>query len=147
MDDLIFDRTQADVTYAKENQSSENNLKGAYNYTDLNRIEQWCAYLATELSNIGYQITITTKTDWTGDDFPTANQLERIRSNVSNLKAVFYANTNVPTNMNKMTIAKANAIEKILDELNNNFIGTKEWFVHSGVANSGQARLFQHRFR
>lgn len=42
---LIYDRTALDVLNAKNNPSSEEFLKGNYNYTDLNRIEEWCNYL------------------------------------------------------------------------------------------------------
>ena len=35
----INDRTLTDVLYVKDNQNSSNHLKGALNYSDLNRIE------------------------------------------------------------------------------------------------------------
>ena len=147
MDELVYNRTQADVNYAIEHQSSDDFLKGAYNYTDLNRIETWCEYLKTELNEDGYITNITTKTNWTAADFPTQAELERIRSNVSTLKTAFYAYTNVPANMNKMTYQKANTIEKVLDEMFNRLWGMENWYVYSGVSRSGQPRLWQHRFR
>lgn len=147
MDRLIYDRTDADVTYAIENQSSPQHLKGAYNYSDLNRIEEWCEYLATELTNVGYVISITTKTDWTEDDFPTQAQLERIRNNVNTIKTAYYSSTNVPSNMNKMTFKKANDIEKVLDEIYHLMWGMENWYVYCGVSNCGQNRVWQHRFR
>lgn len=119
MDELIYDRTEQDVEYAKTHQSSEDFLKGAYNYTDLNRIESWCEYLKTELNEAGYTTNITTKTDWNMTNFPMQSQLERIRSNISTLKNAFYSYTNVPTNLNNMTYKKANDIEKILEEMHN----------------------------
>lgn len=119
MDELIYDRTEQDVEYAKTHQSSEDFLKGAYNYTDLNRIESWCEYLKTELNKAGYTTNITTKTDWNMAGFPMQSQLERIRSNISTLKNAFYSYTNVPTNLNNMTYKKANDIEKILEEMHN----------------------------
>ena len=49
--------------------------------------------------------------------------------------------------LNKMTYKKANDIEKVLDEIYYLMWGMKDWYVYSGVANSGQNRLWQHRFR
>ena len=49
MNNLIYDRTEADVEYAKTHQWEYTNLKGAYNDNDLNRIEEWCEYLKNEL--------------------------------------------------------------------------------------------------
>lgn len=147
MDSLIYDRTQADVTYAQNNQSSNDFLKGAYNYTDLNRIEEWCEYIVTQLRNDGYSISLTTKTDWTMSDFPTQAQMERIRSNVATLKNLYNTLPNVPTTLNKMTWQKANDIEKILDNTCNSMVGMQNWYVYSGVSHAGQPRLWQHRFR
>lgn len=147
MNSLIFDRTNADVTYAKEHQSDNNFLKGAYNYTDLNRIEEWCEQIATELTNAGYSLSITTKTDWDMDDFPTQAELERIRSNVAAIKSKFFATTNVPSNLNNMTYTKANDLEKVLNEIWNNLYGTENYYVYSGVARAGQNRTWQNRFR
>lgn len=147
MDKLIYDRTNEDVEYARNNPSSAAFLKGTYNYTDLNRIEEWCQYIAEQLPSKGYSVSITTKTNWTADDFPTKAQLERIRSNVDALKNVYYANTDVPINMDRMDYKKANEIEKILDELYNNLLGGVNWYVYGGVARGGQPRIWQHRFR
>ena len=138
MESLIFDRTRADI----ENKTS----KGYYNYTDLNRIEEWCAYLATQLTNYSYPVTITTKTDWTMEDFPTVAQMNRIRSNIQALKTAYYSYTNLPT-ASLMTWQKANQFEKILDEIRTLFNNMRNWFVYSGVANSGQSRVWQNRFR
>lgn len=132
MDDLIYDRTQNDVNraielndkYNDETITAEeiiewnNGLKGAYDYTDLNRVEQWCTYLSQQLNLYNYSVTITTKTDWIMYDFPTSSELKRIRENVAMLKNAFVSYTSVPDNMQKMTYQKANAIEKVLSEIN-----------------------------
>ena len=57
--DLIYDRTQEDVDYALNNSASTDFLKGAYNYTDLNRIEEWCEYLSQELKKYSYSANYT----------------------------------------------------------------------------------------
>lgn len=147
MDELIFDRTQADVNYAINNPSSVTFLKGAYNYIDLNRIETWCEYLAERLSSYNYFVTVTAKTDWTMSDFPTSQELERIRTNVNNLKQAYFSFTQVPRNLENMTFAKANDIERILDEIDKILIIMENNFIYSGVAVSGQNRVWQQRFR
>jgi len=147
MDKLIYDRTQADVDSAKENQSNTRNLKGSYNYNDLNRIEEWCEYLSQELSDVGYTTSITTKTDWDGDNFPTQAELTRIVNNVRTLKNAYYSYTNVPDNASKMTFSKANDIEKVLNEIFRLMWGMESWYVYSGVSRVGQPRIWQHRFR
>ena len=50
MDDLIYDRVLSDVENALNNPGNSSNLKGSYNYTDLNRVEKWCEYLKDILS-------------------------------------------------------------------------------------------------
>ena len=138
MDDLIYDRTEADVTYAKEHQSEASDLKGAYNYSDLNRIETWCNYLATTLTGYSYPVSITTKTDWTADDFPTQTHLERIRSNVQAIKTAYYSTTNIPSSLSHITYQQANDIEKILYELNTNLEHMIAAFVYSNEVYAGE---------
>ena len=118
MEELIFDRTQVDVEYARENQASTEFLKGAYNYTDLNRVETWCEYIANMLNSYNYFVDITVKTNWTMLDFPTTSEMERIRSNIIKLKQAYYSFTNIPDNLDYMDWKKANDIERILSEIN-----------------------------
>lgn len=47
----ITDRSQSDISYAKENQSGSTDNKGALNYNDLNRIENNYKYLIEKLKN------------------------------------------------------------------------------------------------
>lgn len=147
MNKLIYDRTQADVETAQTHQSDSRDYKGSYNYVDLNRIEEWCEYLESELNDAGYITNLTTKTDWDADDFPTQAQLTRIVNNVRALKNAFYAISNVPSNATKMTYQKANQIEKVLNEIYRLMWGMEEWYVYSGVSRIGQPRLWQNRFR
>jgi len=138
MDELIYDRTQSDVEYALSHQDSEDFLKGAYNYTDLNRIETWCEYLATQLNSFNYSATITTKTDWSMSDFPTKAELLRIKNNVSILKNIFQLASTIPENMEKMTYQKANQIEKAIHDMDLSLSGMIELFNYSGEFFSGE---------
>ena len=58
----IYDRTRADVDLIRLDPTNENN-KGAYNYTDLNRVETNCEYLMNKLNVYGFQ-TQTSKPTW-----------------------------------------------------------------------------------
>lgn len=153
MDNLIYDRTQVDVDRAielndKYNRGTitteemaewDNGLKGAYNYTDLNRIETWCEYIAIQLNSYNYNVNITTKTDWDSEDFPIKVELKRIRDNVETLKNAFYSLTSVPDSLEKMTYKKANDLEKVLNELNMYINNMQFGFLYSGTFYSGES--------
>lgn len=131
MEYLIFDRTKNDL--------EQKTPKSYYNYTDLNRIEAWCEYLANLLTSYSYPVSITIKKNWTMSDLPNTTDMERIRSNVDKIKTAFHAYTGVPENLNYMTIEKANDIEKILSELDfltKNMISS---FRYSNTFNSGES--------
>lgn len=81
-DNLIFDRTQSDITAKTP--------KGHFNAADLTRIEQWTQYLSDLLLAYGYSVPVTTK-DWTMADYPTRGEVDRIRANIDALQAGFYA--------------------------------------------------------
>lgn len=139
MDNLIYDRTQLDVI--------ELTSKAYYNYTDLNRIEQWCKYISDLLIKYGYKIHLDIKTDWTNFDFPYKSEMERIRNNVKKLKQAYTSFTNVPSNLDNMTWQKANDIERILHEIDYILKWMENNFIYSGVGNVGNNRVWQQRFR
>ena len=130
-EELIYDRTQSDV----ENKTA----KGYYNISDLNRVEEWCNYLAELLTGYGYPVRIETKTNWTIADFPYVSEMERIRSNVSVIKQAYsYVSTPaVPETLNKLDVEKANAIEKILANIDELIIDMEFGFRKSGTFSSG----------
>lgn len=131
MENLIFDRTKNDV--------EQGTSKGYYNYTDLNRVEAWCEYLANLLTSYSYPVSITIKKDWAMTDLPNVNDMERIRSNVDKIKIAFHAYTDVPENLNYMTIEKANAIEKILNEIDSLSKNMISCFRYSNTFNAGES--------
>lgn len=87
--------------------------KGAYNYSDLNRVERAVA----EISDI-LGLGLITKTDWGMWDIPTASEMERYIGNVATLRQQVADDTNVPTlpsSMNNLTYTDANNIELVLN--------------------------------
>ena len=87
--------------------------KGAYNHSDLNRVER----AVSELSDI-LGLGLVTKTDWGMWDVPTAAEMERYLHNVSILRYQVADDENIPElppSMSNLTYTDANNIELILD--------------------------------
>lgn len=115
MDNLIFDRLKTDVENALNNPSSTEFLKGAYNYTDLNRVETWCEYIQNLLNDYGKNIELSIKTNWNLRDYPTRLQIDRIRGNIDYLKDMLQdLKTETIEYANTLDYEKANALEKII---------------------------------
>ena len=118
------------------------NLKAAYNFNDLNRVENAVEYLAVILqilppelkayaASLGvawdaifegnYQpedLNLETKTDWAIKDAPTEKDMERYLHNVVTLRnALNFATDPLPSSMNNLTWQGANAIEQALKRL------------------------------
>lgn len=130
MENLIYDRSNSDLL----NKTS----KGHYNVSDLNRVEEWCEYLTNLLTSYSYKVDIQVKKNWQRSDFPTSSEMERIRQNINRLKEAYFSFTQIPENLEYMTIEKANDIEKILfeiDTLLNNMISQ---FNYCGEIYSGE---------
>lgn len=83
--------------------------KGAYNYSDLNRVER----AASELSDI-YGLNLVTKTDHSSWDVPTQSDMERYLYNVGEVRKSCGSSVNPPASMMGLTYSGANDIEKIL---------------------------------
>lgn len=148
---LITNRTIQDVNYAKTNQGSSEQLKGSYNYTDLNRVGEWINYLAGLLAEMGYTNNIVARTDWSMTDIPnvdnTGEYLDRLVQIRAILPVIYETTPSVPVDMQSFNYVKANDIEQILFDIDKLIAIMKNYFVHSGVANCGQGRLWQQRFR
>ena len=84
--------------------------KGAYNYSDLNRVER----AVFEISNREV-LNLTTKTDWAMWDVPTDVDMNRYLGNITAIKTHFGININVPSSMNNFNYEGANNIEQILN--------------------------------
>ena len=86
--------------------------KGAYNYSDLNRVERSVAELSDKAG-----LNLVTKTDWGMWDIPTESDMRRYLSNIAEIRLRLTDGINVPltpTTMNNFTYNEANNIELIL---------------------------------
>lgn len=132
--ELITDRTQAHVDRLKVlREKGWNNLtsaertewygeaaKGAYNYSDMNRVESAVEFLSNWLA-----WPLSTKTDWSVWDIPTQEDISRYLYNISEIRQIAMGSwmpggpdkdsvPEAPTTMNNFTYESANDIEKIL---------------------------------
>ena len=159
---LITDRASSDVNYAKSFQgkkwddlSTEQKaeyllgLKGTYSYIDFNRVEKAVQFLSDLLNTYGYSNKVNIKTDWTPEDMQTVIEIQRYIDNIAELKNKYYSNVEgeMPTTSTWLTIEGANYIEKILVNIEELIKNMEQYFVYSGVSNSGQNRIWQNRFR
>ena len=100
---MITNRTQADVDNVNLNSTSSS--KGAYNYTDLNRVEGKVKELNDLLIQYNYMSALTTKLDWTVEDFFTPTDATRYLGNVQairNALATYEDTPQVPTTMERI---------------------------------------------
>ena len=124
----IFDRELLDVQRVKylknkinltgwvsltSNEKTEwlNELKGAFNYKDMNRIEN-NLQIYSDIFNLGF----TQKFDWNIGDFPTVVDFERIHTNVGLIKSSPYGKVNSSSNpqLPINSYSKINTVEKII---------------------------------
>lgn len=155
IDTLITDRTEQDVvewqtlkdveySLMSLDQKSkwDSDMKGCYNYSDLNRVAQALIYLKNELNGYGYYVpTLTVKTDWVVTDIPTTTQMSNYLTDVSNLRNVLSLPSdtpNVPSTMNLFTYNEANDIEKLLCEIERNITNMTVAWHYSGELYSGE---------
>ena len=150
IDNLITDRTQADVERVRElaakgfaaMTAAERaewlaGMKGAYNASDLNRVGTALNYLAGHLGPIcGKIITWTAKTDWSVTDIITASQAAEYRRQIQNIRdALAYpAGTPDAPQLGRLTYTDANNIERILKLCEDLIVNVAKSFRHTGAA-------------
>lgn len=149
IDSLITDRTQTDLStlqslldkplseWLPEELAwfNESRSKGAYNYTDLNRVGEAMAYLAGRFNGYGYSISISPKIDWNEEDIPTKAQMSQYLDELQKLRDVFAVakdTPEVPDTMDKLTYQEANDIEQILINIDNVIVRIIGSFKRSG---------------
>ena len=150
IDNLITDRTQADVERVKalaakgfaamtaaERAEWLAGMKGAYNASDMNRVGTALNYLAGRLGPIcGKVITWTAKTDWAVTDIATASQAETYRQQIQDIRdALAYpAGTPDAPQLARLTYTGANDIERILTICEELIVNVAKSFRHTGAA-------------
>lgn len=152
---LITDRVQADLdairailgrcnagtaTAADLAQLNTAALRGAYNYTDLNRVGAAIALLTDSLTGQGLAVSTSPKTDWTEDDAPTETPMETYLGDVGTLYGarLTQQETTLPDTMAGLTLAGANAIEWALVLVDAVTPVVRESYIYTGEAFAGE---------
>lgn len=127
---LITDRTQADYeSWLALSQTAWADMtdvqkavwtvpmKGAYNYTDLNRVGAAMLTLQTLFASYGYSVTVDVRTDWMVGDWPSEAAMDAYVQSLKNLRGVLAAAASTPAapdSMDDGTVVIWNNIEQIL---------------------------------
>jgi len=111
--------------------------KGAYNYSDLNRVGDAISYLAGLLSGYGYPVTVTAKDDWVQSDIPREADMTAYLADLNALRSGFYGTTSLPSSMSGIFYTDANNIEQLLLEVETNITNMIAAFQYCGVAKCG----------
>lgn len=85
--------------------------KGAYNYSDLNRVERIVAMISSAKG-----LNLTTKTNWTMWEIPKASDMSRYLSNIKTIRTSIGSSVTLPDSMNNLSYTDANNIEQILTD-------------------------------
>lgn len=166
IDTLVFDRAPADtaalealfekakagtLTASEKAVLASPNHKGAYNYTDLNRVNSAMVYLVQELNERGYIVSgyQADSTVWSQQSIPTKAQLKRYLDNVAALRGAIAMPPNtpaVPADMEALTATEANAIELILSNcaVVVHYLGTATLYAAQPLLYSGFAVYVSH---
>lgn len=154
---LVTDRTQADVDRvgelktkiaeggfdaltAAEQAEYMAGMRGAYNYTDLNRVGSACAALHELFTMAGVALPgyTTPKTDWDVSDVPTAAQMGAYLANVAAFKSAAALVQTIPESMDRLDYEGANDIEKLLLDAEDAVkVLMRDW-LYSGEFMSGE---------
>lgn len=156
---LIYDRTQSDVdrvftlknkilTQGLSSLTTEElteymvGMKGAYNYTDLNRVGQAISYLIERLKELAvYDTTIVPKTDWAMGNVPTQSQISALLTNLTKLRGKLSLPDDaptVPTSLDSMTYETANDIEELLAVIDDRINRATAAFAYAGISYCGE---------
>lgn len=159
INELVYNRTQADVdrVYALKNKILTGGLaaltaeekaeylagmKGAYNYTDFNRLGEAIAYLVERMKKLDiHDSSIVPKVDWAMGDTPTQSQVRNLLSYLTKLRAKLSLPDNtpsVPNSLDKLTYQTANDMELLLWMIDQRITQTTTAFRYSGTMYCGQ---------
>ena len=139
--ELIRDRTQADVDYAlaleRGGGDSDENLKGAYNISDRNRVGETFNYMIGCLRNIGkYEARAKLKDDWNVYDIIKPEDNKKVLAALEYLKIFLpYEKTEeVPQSLDSLTYQTANTVENILFDVYGVFLRLSDAWFYCGEA-------------
>lgn len=113
---ILAEKAWQDMT-AAERAEWASPMKGSYNYTDLNRVEEAVRYVANRLKEFGYISFSLSIRSWSSEDIPTEMDLSRYFGNVATLRraiAVWASTPVAPGSIDRFGAKEANDLEQIL---------------------------------
>lgn len=156
---LVRDRAAADVqrvayllkrisagtaTNAEKQEFLEPSLKGAYNFTDLNRVGAAVFYLKERLHDIAGELPdVAAKRDWTEADIPTLGDMATYLADVAAIRAEVEDampedTPDIPADMNGLTYSEANDIEENLWIVNELIMNIMQSWRYAGELYAGE---------
>lgn len=119
--DQVFTQTDPVYTYVP----SDGRIRGAYNHTDLNRVGEALRALSGLFAGYGYHVSVTARTDWTAEEWPTPEALEALLADLRAVRGVLDMPEGTPavpqrltaSGLNQtdgLTVEKANDMERLL---------------------------------
>lgn len=148
LEHLITDRTAEDVDRvriltekawqdmtAEERAEWASPMKGSYNYTDLNRVEEAVAYVGERLAEFGYLYAAPVAHVWSANDIPTESDLFQYFGKVATLReaiTVWESTPGVSGNITGFGAKEANALEQILLDVDQILTRISQAWFYSG---------------
>ena len=118
-----------------------------YDYRDYNRVGAAVAYIAGILNgDCGFNISVTAKHDWTAADIPTQSDIDRYLADIQTCRDAFaqLASTPGAPTVMRYNVDTANAIERILMDVDTLIASLQAVFVHSAqqIVNCGSLMVY-----
>ena len=149
IDTLVTNRTQSDVTRwlnlrdkgwaamtTAERVEWQAGMRGAYNVSDLNRVQTAMHYVGDVFASCGYSVVLHPVRTWTMAVVPTQADMDAYLADLSTLRGVLTVLSTtpaVPGNMANLDWAKANDIEKILVDVDVILTAMSGEFIRAGM--------------
>lgn len=153
---MVYDRTLADATYVsslqaltyahmttdQQTQWNNMNLKGAWNYTDANRVNQCLQQCVSQLALMGYDVSsiVIPEAGWTASsDF----YLEDLQALIDAMQSIYNHYFDVPEwssieGLPTFNYVAANALEHNLQLVNDAIVYEQQSWMYSGEVFCGE---------
>lgn len=124
-------------------------MKGAYNYTDLNRVGSAMLTLQALFVSLGYSVSVNVRTNYTIGEWPSQTDMNSYIQGLKNLRSavpVSDATPAAPDSMDDGTVFIWNNIEQILLDVETiiNYISTYSNQRVSSTFHAGSTQTLQH---
>jgi hypothetical protein len=135
--------TQAEIDefLANRGDGDADTWKGAYNYTDLNRVGAAVTRITERLASAGIYIATVGKSDWTEEDYNNVEALDYYLRDISLVRGAIAVTSDtppVPDDLQGLYWWEANNIEKILEDVDYLITNMMQAWYYSGDLYSGE---------